>query len=127
MAEILDDGEFWLPSHFLTDDNMLMSKGNVKKNGMKTDTEGSLGFGFPTEFPYEFDSFGSNSALSSPVESVVSSTETESDEDDFLAGLTRQLARSTLQETQKLAAPMLNTETLEVLICGVLLIALFGC
>ncbi|KAM0999444.1 hypothetical protein ACFX13_006306 [Malus domestica] len=32
---------------------------------------------FPTEFPYAFDSSDSNSALNSPVESVVSSTKTE--------------------------------------------------
>lgn len=39
---------------------------------------------FPTEFPYEFDS-----------------AETESDEEDFLAGLTRRLTHS----SQKLAVP----------------------
>ncbi|KAM2955516.1 hypothetical protein FF1_033652 [Malus domestica] len=32
---------------------------------------------FPTEFPYEFDLSDSNSALNSPIESMVSSTETE--------------------------------------------------
>ncbi|KAL1549180.1 hypothetical protein AAHA92_17313 [Salvia divinorum] len=55
MAQELDDGEFWLPSEFLTDDDLLM---DLKRG---------------------YD-------LSSPAESV---TETESDEDDFISGLTR--------------------------------------
>ncbi|XP_057981760.1 uncharacterized protein LOC131167042 [Malania oleifera] len=101
MADILDNGEFWLPSHFLTDDDKLLGKENLDKNGANPDF--GPGLCFPAEFPYGFDSFGS-SALNSPVESVVSSTETESDEEDLLAGLARQLARSAIQETQKLAA-----------------------
>ncbi|WCJ19730.1 hypothetical protein M5689_002008 [Euphorbia peplus] len=56
-------------------------------------------FNFPTEFPYEFDSFGS-----SPEESVIGSTETESSEDDdFLAGLTRRLSQK-LTEKQRVMA-----------------------
>ena len=39
---------------------------------------------FPCEFPYGFDS--SESSLSSPVESNVGSTETESDDDDYMVG-----------------------------------------
>ncbi|KAM6598681.1 hypothetical protein CsatA_018290 [Cannabis sativa] len=114
----LDDAEFWLPSQFLTDDDVLMGKENFDKNGVAFGTDnGCFGGqrpcvnGFPTEFPYEFDSFGSNSALSSPVESVVSSTETESsDEEDFFAGLTRRFAQSNLREAQKPAAPCLSQE-----------------
>ncbi|KAK9289900.1 hypothetical protein L1049_008061 [Liquidambar formosana] len=55
---------------------------------------------FPScDFPHGFGgSFGFSSDLSSPVESVVGSTETESDEEDYLAGLTRQMARSTLDD-----------------------------
>uniref|UniRef100_A0A803P1R8 TIP41-like protein n=1 Tax=Cannabis sativa TaxID=3483 RepID=A0A803P1R8_CANSA len=114
----LDDAEFWLPSQFLTDDDVLMGKENFDKNGVTFGTDnGCFGGqrpcvnGFPTEFPYEFDSFGSNSALSSPVESVVSSTETESsDEEDFFAGLTRRFAQSNLREAQKPAAPCLSQE-----------------
>ena len=51
------------------------------------------------EVPYMgFGSFGTSSNLSSPVESVVNSSETESDEEDYLVGLTRQMARSTLAD-----------------------------
>lgn len=87
MADKLDEPEFWLPSEFLTDEDILMdNKENVSK---------LLGLCFPTEFPYDYGS----SILNSPVESVVGSTETESDEEDLLlTGLTRQLS---LRETQK--------------------------
>ncbi|XP_039004376.1 uncharacterized protein LOC120131451 [Hibiscus syriacus] len=85
MAELMDDAEFWLPAMFLTDDG--------GKNGAEWLVSGH---GFPTEFPYMFDSF---SVLGSPVESFVESTETESsNEDEFLAGLTRRLAYSTSQK-----------------------------
>ncbi|PON87615.1 TIP41-like protein [Trema orientale] len=113
-SKSLDDAEFWLPSQFLTDDDVLMGKENFHKNGAMA-THGS----FPTEFPYEFDSFGSNSALSSPVESVVSSTETESsDEEDFFAGLTRRFAQSNLRETQKLTVPCFGQEKPEWVLAG---------
>uniref|UniRef100_A0A5B7B5T2 TIP41-like protein n=1 Tax=Davidia involucrata TaxID=16924 RepID=A0A5B7B5T2_DAVIN len=102
MADTLDDGEFWLPPEFLTDDDILMDKENYNKNGLGSTVIGP-NFSFPTEFPYDFGSFGSSFVFNSPVESVVGSTETESDEEDLIAGLTRQLARSTLQETQKIA------------------------
>ncbi|KAL3521153.1 hypothetical protein ACH5RR_019302 [Cinchona calisaya] len=89
MADKLDEAEFWLPSEFLTDEDILMdNKENVVKSS-------SL-LCFPTDFPYDFGS----PVLSSPVESVVGSTETESDEEDLLLSeLTRQL---TLHETHKL-------------------------
>jgi hypothetical protein len=65
-------------------------------------TEFDTAFGFPTEFPYEFDSF-----------------ETEnSDEEDFFAGLTRRLSQTSLNETRKqlseLSAPIFNTEKPEI-------------
>ncbi|XP_031484627.1 uncharacterized protein LOC116253819 [Nymphaea colorata] len=78
MAEDLDDGEFWLPSRFLSEEM------------------GFLETKLPCEFPY-CDS-------SSPVESVVSSTETESDEEDYMAGLMRRMAHSTLEDDEKEAA-----------------------
>ncbi|KAK6120313.1 hypothetical protein DH2020_046004 [Rehmannia glutinosa] len=89
MAQELDDGEFWLPSGFLTDDDLLM---DFKTGDFKTkrSNDFSLGFG---------SSFGFNSDLSSPVDSVMGSTETESDEDEFIAGLTRKLDQSTLQDS----------------------------
>lgn len=93
MAVAREDVESWLPIEFLTAEEVLTDKENFNKNAFKTELKPSLCF--PTEFPYEFDSFGTSSALSSPVESVMgSSTETESsDEDDFLAGLTRRLTQ----------------------------------
>ncbi|XP_050117074.1 uncharacterized protein LOC126594518 [Malus sylvestris] len=112
MTQSQDDPGFYLPSHFLTDDvvlhnNMDDSNGNsFRGNCLEPRAR------FPTEFPYESDSSDSNWALSSPVESVVGSSETEggssSDEEDFLAGLTRRLGQSSLQpahQTQKLSVP----------------------
>lgn len=81
MAQELGDGEFWLPPQFLTDDDILMDfKQPCKANG-----DGG-------------DGFGPNSDLSSPVESVMGSTETESDEEDFLVGLTWKMVNSTLTD-----------------------------
>ncbi|XP_004307591.1 PREDICTED: uncharacterized protein LOC101311909 [Fragaria vesca subsp. vesca] len=94
MAKSPEDPSFWLPSDFLTnvDDVHIMNRI------------------FPTEFPYEFDSSsGPNSALSSPVEGSTE-TESSSDEDDFLAGLTRRLAQSSLSQTQKLSVPNFTQE-----------------
>ena len=51
------------------------------------------------EVPYTgFGYFGTSSNLSSPVESMIGSSEIESDEEDYLVGLTRQMARSTLAD-----------------------------
>lgn len=101
MAVAREDVESWLPIEFLTAEEVLMDKENFNKNGFKTELKPSLCF--PTEFPYEFDSLGTSSALSSPVESVMgSSTETESsDEDDFLAGLTRRLTQQLTVKPEK--------------------------
>ncbi|ONI24491.1 hypothetical protein PRUPE_2G243200 [Prunus persica] len=118
MAESRDDPEFYLPTHFLTDDVVLH---NMDDNSFHQNGVGSVAR-FPTEFPYEFDSSDSNSALSSPVESVVGSTETESsDEEDFLSGLTRRLAQSSLQQThqtQKLSVPNFNKDKPEWVMAG---------
>lgn len=87
----LNDGGFWLPSEFLTDEDILMDKENFNKNGFNSNNN--------LCFPSEFGSFGSTPFPRSPNESV---TESESDDDDFLTGLTHQFARSTLQETHKI-------------------------
>lgn len=79
MVEDLDDCEFWLPPQFLADDDLKKGENNT-----------SFGFGF------QYGGFGSGSDMSSPVESV---NETESDEDDFITGLARKMAHSTLQDT----------------------------
>ncbi|XP_059666343.1 uncharacterized protein LOC132312105 isoform X3 [Cornus florida] len=110
MTNTLSDGGFWLPSEFLTDDDILMDKENFNKNGLLLNPAFGFNFRFPTEFPPDFGSFNSTPVINSPVESVVSSTETESDE-DFLAALTRQLTRATLQETQKTTSRPQNIET----------------
>ncbi|XVF76722.1 hypothetical protein PTKIN_Ptkin13bG0289300 [Pterospermum kingtungense] len=103
MAQVLDDPEFWLPAQFLTDDDLFMDQSKKAKDraklikdgfGLEFDGAKSL---FPFEFSSGFGSFGFSSDLNSPVESVVGSTETESDEEDYLAGLTRQMARSTIE------------------------------
>ncbi|KAK1570499.1 hypothetical protein Q3G72_002858 [Acer saccharum] len=129
MAEsALNDAVFRLPDQFLTDDDLLFDKENAPVNCKSSSGGGlevtmaaaaaeslkpsSVTVRFPMEFPYEFDS-----ALSSPVDSVVCSTETEtetenslsSDEEDFLAGLTRRLTHS----TQKLAVPGVTHDKLE--------------
>ncbi|XP_037494617.1 uncharacterized protein LOC119370472 isoform X1 [Jatropha curcas] len=97
MAGSLQDIESWLPTEFLTEEELLMDKENFLKNA-----EFNPSFSFPSEFPYEFDSFGSSSSLSSPDESVIGSTETESsNEDDFLAGLTRRLTQQITVKSQK--------------------------
>ncbi|XP_075510195.1 uncharacterized protein LOC142546392 isoform X2 [Primulina tabacum] len=86
MAQELDDGEFWLPSEFLTDDDLLT---DFKKKG---GDDFSCGFG---------NSFGLYSNLSSPVESVTGSTENESDEDDFISFLTQKMNYSALNDSKK--------------------------
>ncbi|XAR71973.1 hypothetical protein NMG60_11018439 [Bertholletia excelsa] len=75
-----DAGEFWLPSDFLTDDDILVDKDYFKENRLST------------AIPAYFGSYGS------PVESVVGSTETESDEEDCVVRLTRRLERSALDD-----------------------------
>ncbi|KAF5176758.1 3-phosphoshikimate 1-carboxyvinyltransferase [Thalictrum thalictroides] len=101
MAEALDDGVFWLPSEFLTDDDILMEKHKFQ-NKMNTQSESK--FCFPSEFPYGFYN------SSSPVESLVGSTETESDEEDYLAGFTRQMARSLLQQAELKSSSVFGTD-----------------
>lgn len=86
MAEELYDGKFWLPPQFLTDDDLLMDFKNKRND--------NFSFGF------NGNSFGPNSDLSSPVESVTGSTETESDEDDYLSEVARKLLQSTLQDSK---------------------------
>ncbi|XP_073289299.1 uncharacterized protein [Primulina huaijiensis] len=86
MAQELDDGEFWLPSEFLTDDDLLT---DFKKKGGDDFSCGCR------------NSFGLYSDLSSPVESVTGSTENESDEDDFISFLTQKMNYSTLTDSKK--------------------------
>ena len=53
MADLMDNGEFWLPSEFLdADGDVLVGKENVNKNSPITGFGTNIGF--PTDFPYEF-------------------------------------------------------------------------
>ncbi|GAB4831858.1 hypothetical protein Ancab_005874 [Ancistrocladus abbreviatus] len=101
MAETMEDPAFWLPSHFLTDDDFLMEK-NVGVRDSVNPGGGGGGGGLRQNSLY-LSMFGESSALDSPVESVVSSSETEADQDEFLAELSRQLAQSSLHESFKLS------------------------
>lgn len=89
MAEVLDDLEFLLPSELLTDDDLLTDF-NTDRIRTRISDDASCGFGNP---------FGFSSDLSSPVESVTGTMETESDEYDFIAELSRKVSHSTLQDT----------------------------
>lgn len=100
MALSLHNAEFWLPTQFLTENDVLMDKENFNKNN----TDGSItglcpptsSLAFPTKFLSKFNSFNYNSALSSLVDLV----DTESsDEEDFFLVLTHQLAHSMLYKT----------------------------
>ncbi|KAL0336801.1 UNVERIFIED_CONTAM: hypothetical protein Scaly_1955200 [Sesamum calycinum] len=90
MAQELHGLDFWLPSEFLTDDDLLTD--------FKTDRLGTRG---TDDFSYGFrNSFGVGSDVSSPVESVTGALETESDEDDLITELSRKFAYSTLQDSK---------------------------
>ncbi|XP_073017557.1 uncharacterized protein [Primulina eburnea] len=85
MALHVGEGNFWLPSEFLTDDELLM--------GFKTDRRLN---DFRDGYVH---SFGFSSELSSPSESVFGSAETASDDDDYLTGLAHKLAYATLGDS----------------------------
>ncbi|KAM2954539.1 hypothetical protein FF1_032805 [Malus domestica] len=92
------DAAFWLPTQILNDDDapaMELNSKTKKSGGYGFDTDAPKAL-FPFEFPYG-GAFGVSSDFSSPVES----SETESDEEDYLVGLTRQMARSTLDDEFK--------------------------
>lgn len=103
MAETMNDAvSRLLPPQILSVDVVLMDKENgsaaVYKNVLNgTDLNLKPTLFFPSEFPYEFDS-----ALSSPVDSVLESTKTKatSDEEEFLAGLTQRLTHSSTRKLE---------------------------
>ncbi|KAI9100886.1 hypothetical protein K1719_024010 [Acacia pycnantha] len=91
---------------FLTNADIHGDKEN-DKNGVNAVLDAS--FSFPSKFPYDSYSYGvSLSALSSPLESVAGSTETDSIgsdvDEDFFVALTLRLSQSCLYETSKLIA-----------------------
>lgn len=89
MAREFDDLGFWLPSEFLTDDDLLT---DFKSDRLKTRRFNEFSFGYGNSLPF-------NSDLSSPGDRVTSPTETESEEDDLVSELTRKLAQSTLRNS----------------------------
>ncbi|KEH17273.1 hypothetical protein MtrunA17_Chr7g0240771 [Medicago truncatula] len=95
MAENLDDGEFWLPPQFLSDDDgddTITTKAKPSSFSLFNNGED------PLLFPYGF----ACSDLSSPIDSLAASSETESDDDEQLfAELTRCLSRSSLHVDSK--------------------------
>ncbi|XXG66357.1 hypothetical protein AAC387_Pa05g3856 [Persea americana] len=95
MAEDLRDGEFWLPSEFLTDDILM-----EKESEPRFHNESKVCF--PHNFPHGFDS--SESTLSSPM----GSTETLSDEEDPMAGLSLHMSQSLLFGDDKLSTAFWN-------------------
>ncbi|KAF8008936.1 hypothetical protein BT93_J0052 [Corymbia citriodora subsp. variegata] len=115
MAQSFDDADFWVPMKPFPHRDPCMGRdklglgadgvlainnrrGSEPGGGLDGEFAQSLS-NFPSEFPYEIDS---------PVESVLSSTETESsDEEDPWAGLARALSQSPFYEPhpQKLSVP----------------------
>lgn len=82
----MDDFGFWLPSDFLSDDIL---PGNDPVDGVG---DGGGEMWFPSEFPY------CGSGMGSPEESVLGSTEAESDEEELaVAGSARRSATKVRQ------------------------------
>ncbi|XP_030521378.1 uncharacterized protein LOC115734647 isoform X2 [Rhodamnia argentea] len=87
MLDALNDGQFWLPPQFLADGDDDFLAAAAAKKGLDPGSNPCCRFG----------PCGGYSGLGSPVESVFGSTETESDEEDFvIADLTRIMAGSAL-------------------------------
>lgn len=84
-----NDPAFWLPTHFLTDDDFLAGVDDKKEQPKSSFDLFSNGFGF--------DPF---SVLDSPVSSNGTDKDHENDDHELLAELTRQLARSSLRQAQ---------------------------
>ncbi|XP_022966595.1 uncharacterized protein LOC111466227 [Cucurbita maxima] len=97
MAESLDDGEFWLPPKFLNDDDLFLEEKCVGNDAKKRRDGAGVGL-HPFEYSLGFWPVGVSSDLGSPVESLIGSSETESDEEEYIAGLMTQMARSTLED-----------------------------
>ncbi|KAM3340206.1 uncharacterized protein LOC107852917 [Capsicum annuum] len=117
MGEESPECEFWLPPQFLNDDDMFMGfKGNSKEEENERKRYFGFGSDFVNEFSYGFNMFAPKSDLSSPVDSLVGSSETESDEEEFFTELTRQMAHATLEnhKVQNLSTSPQST------LCGVL-------
>lgn len=95
-----DDCEHRLLPQFLTDDDddelFADLRTSCKKNDARNTAKTCFGMDSWHEFGYGLGPLGSHSGLSSPLEG---STETESDDDNYITGLTQQLALSTFQDS----------------------------
>lgn len=98
MAKDSEDCEHWLLPQFLTDedDDLFAEFKNSSNKNDGRNIRSCFGRDFQHDFAYGFGPFGPQSGLSSPVEG---STETESDDDDYITGLTQKMAHSTLQDS----------------------------
>ncbi|XP_074577027.1 uncharacterized protein LOC141833472 [Curcuma longa] len=85
MAKVFEDAEFWLPAEILGDDEFFLGKG--AGDGMAA--------GFPAVTMRRELPFGFAANLDSPVESVTD------EEEDYVAGLTKQMAHYFLQDDDK--------------------------
>ncbi|KAK4773061.1 hypothetical protein SAY87_028080 [Trapa incisa] len=96
MADYLDDdAEFWLPRQFLAEEDFIVHRKGVARGATCGDGRVPLvGLGY-----------GSGSGLSSPVDSILSSLETDSDEEDPMADLSRKMADSTLDSRVRSGSP----------------------
>ncbi|KAI4338887.1 hypothetical protein MLD38_023894 [Melastoma candidum] len=94
-SPVLEDGEFWLPPQFLSDDDHHHRYPYPEGSAFPVKFGGApalaVGF-FP---PDEFGTGWRASNVSPPGESVLGSTD-DSDEEDFIAHLTHKVAQSTL-------------------------------
>lgn len=103
MAKDPDGFESWLLPQFLVDDDnndetFAEFRNSSRRNGGRKSSN-SFGMDFKRDFGYEFGDyalFGPQSDLGSPFEG---STETESDDDDYISELTRKIAHSSLHES----------------------------
>nr|GLL20899.1 uncharacterized protein LOC109186611 isoform X2 [Ipomoea trifida] len=88
--------EYWLPPEFLTGDDVLMDPYYFESSAAKSVPRANLVF--PSVF--------SRDLCSSPVDSG----ENESDEEDFLAGLTRRFCQTFIEEADKSARSLHHLE-----------------
>ncbi|XP_019085292.1 PREDICTED: uncharacterized protein LOC104711977 isoform X2 [Camelina sativa] len=86
-CSVTEDAEFWLPTEFLTDDDFLVAKENNAGGGL--DLDDSFSYGPRLGFGAFRSTVKPNNAWSMGK---------EGDDEKFLAGLTRQMVQSSLED-----------------------------
>lgn len=86
-SSVIDDAEFWLPPEFLTDEDFLVEKENT--GGGIDESNNRL---FPNEARHGFEYFGGFGSTVKP------NAVKGGYEEDVLAGLTRQMVKSSLED-----------------------------